>query len=253
MAVGLPTPAPNHNIKTLTILNDTNFIHIKSSTLQRNIFTRIDKPSQAVTGYQLNVLLGPDFSSGTTSIPSHWPVGFGYVSTLSQYFRYTSNSSVNFIYSPNPAVNATSLYGMQTNIIFPEYAFGRPFDRFGIANIIYDPNPTSVLQSFPVGSGSRRLYPTAVSGELGTANTAEFAELDALRKKPKLLKFVYHQNHKPIRWGSTFATNDYAWDVEGGYWILQEITCIGGLKATFSNSSTSTTGTTSATGSTAPR
>jgi len=241
--------------KRLYITNDTNFIHIKQpSAGQGFLISKIIAPSQAITGYQLNILIGPDLTINQ-GVATRGAIGFAYRSTNSVDWMGNSQmetNGTNFNYEPNNTLNAhtgTNRFELNarfnTNIIWPDYANGIPFNEYGLANVVYDPTNGASGAGFGTFNNfyprKRTSTNPTSSGSIGLDDD-ELFEMRGLRRKPKLLKFVYVQNYRPLRWNFNIGTDvssgsslpQYSMDPIGNYWILQDITVLQGFR-TFSN------------------
>lgn len=148
--------------KTLNIQNDQNFIYLKSSNdIEPTLITKIAPPSQAITGYELKILLGPTistFQAPNINLTNQNGIGFAYFSGNPQ--------STSTQYEPYPGTIHSNRY---TNIIYNTNL--NDFD-LNPNTLIYDPNNT--INNDPA--------------------------YNELRRTLKLLKFVFIQNYTPLQY-----------------------------------------------------
>lgn len=185
--------------KTLNIQNDLNFINLTSSIIdaEPTLITKIAPPIQAITGYELRVLLGP-----TVSDVINEDSGYGTLINISQQkgigfaYRYIPSGTINppltTKYEPYPGHEHDVGY---SNFIYNIIAGHTSIDRF---HLVYDPNKT--------------IYNDAIGNDL------------IIQSCPKILKFVYVQNFTPTQ--SLSSSQQMYAQKTGSYWLLENITLL---------------------------
>lgn len=185
--------------KTLNIQNDLNFINLTSSIAdtEPTLITKIAPPIQAITGYELRVLLGP-----TVSDVINEDSGYGTLINISQQkgigfaYRYILSGTINppltTKYEPYPGHEHDVNY---SNFIYNIIAGHTLIDRF---HLVYDPNKT--------------IYNDASGNDL------------IIQSCPKILKFVYVQNFTPTQFLNS-SQQMYA-QKTGSYWLLENVTLL---------------------------
>lgn len=186
--------------RTLEIQNDQNFIYLKSSNdIEPTLITKIAPPSQAITGYELRVLLGP-----TVSDVINEDSGYGTLIDISQQrgigfaYRYIPSGTINppLTTKYEPYTRHEHEHDVNySNFIYNIIAGHTSIDRF---HLVYDPNKT--------------IYNDAISNDL------------IIQSCPKILKFVYVQNFTPTQFLNS-SQQMYA-QKTGSYWLLENITLL---------------------------
>lgn len=182
--------------KTLEIPLSNNFIRLcNDNTTDDIIITDIIPPANAINGYQLNVLLGPNITSiGDQDLAAKRALSLNWKKDI-VYKTYSNDISPHANY---------------TNIIFPNFSMCHPvngtpsytyceFSHYGAANVAYDPN--------------KYLDSSFVPHE----------PTDSLSFCQKLIQFVYVTDFYPLRYKETRSEWIFNVNTKGSFWMIQNI------------------------------
>lgn len=198
--------------KRLEIPSSNNFVRLCNDDPENDIIiTDIIPPNNAINGYQLNILMGPNYTDDLQTNPSitnkhgisfNWHSRVSYKSVV--VTGEASSSNTNVIY---PIFSAGAI-SVENNII-------KNLDILscGVALFAYDPNNKLSIYEDPIH------VPSYFNPNSNNAHKL-------IAESPKLLHFTYVTDYVPIRYVTRTFPDPSGWfpEQKGNFWILQNIT-----------------------------